>query len=158
MVATYRKLFPPPLPPKLLPSSQFPDGVMITKLFPLLVANPLCVDVNGAPISYESYAFSPRQAREHRWSRRAESRACYSGGRALLRCSVVTRQNVVRGVLRPRFSGRSGYGRLREGSRSNTQHFCLTAKTERQILRRESACFSTIARTKNVDEAVQDIF
>lgn len=34
---------------------------MITRLFPLLVANPLCVDMDGAPISYESYEFSPRQ-------------------------------------------------------------------------------------------------
>lgn len=41
---------------------QFPKGEMITKLFPVLVANPLCVDVDGAPISYESYGFSPRQA------------------------------------------------------------------------------------------------
>lgn len=41
--------------------SKFPDGEMITRLFPLLVANPLCVDMDGAPISYESYEFSPRQ-------------------------------------------------------------------------------------------------
>eukprot|EP00903_Cladosiphon_okamuranus_P011122 g10498.t1 len=45
--------------------SQFPDGEMITKLFPLLVANPLCVDMDGAPISYESYEFSPRQVTAH---------------------------------------------------------------------------------------------
>lgn len=36
---------------------------MITRLFPLLVANPLCVDMDGAPVSYESYEFSPRQVR-----------------------------------------------------------------------------------------------
>lgn len=36
---------------------------MITKLFPVMVANPLCVDLDGAPISYETYGFSPRQAR-----------------------------------------------------------------------------------------------
>lgn len=47
-----------------LTSSQFPDGEMITKLYPLLVVNPLCVDLDGAPISYESYAFSPRQVRQ----------------------------------------------------------------------------------------------
>ncbi|CAN0341004.1 unnamed protein product [Laminaria digitata] len=35
---------------------------MITRLFPLLVVSPLCVDVFGAPISYESYGFSPRKA------------------------------------------------------------------------------------------------
>ena len=73
---------PPPLPPSLPPprppcptphppppcpsvsvrtSSQFPDGEMITRLFPLLVVSPLCVDVFGAPISYESYGFSPRK-------------------------------------------------------------------------------------------------
>lgn len=34
---------------------------MITKLFPVLVASPVSVDVDGAPISYESYGFSPRQ-------------------------------------------------------------------------------------------------
>lgn len=42
---------------------RFPEGEMITRLFPLLVANPLCVDMDGAPISYESYEFSPRQVR-----------------------------------------------------------------------------------------------
>ncbi|CAN0106692.1 unnamed protein product, partial [Ectocarpus fasciculatus] len=45
--------------------SLFPDGEMITKLFPLLVASPLCVDMDGAPISYESYEFSPRQVTAH---------------------------------------------------------------------------------------------
>eukprot|EP00904_Undaria_pinnatifida_P007285 jgi/Undpi1/3687/HiC_scaffold_16.g07057.m1 len=45
--------------------SQFPDGEMITRLFPLLVVSPLCVDVFGAPISYESYGFSPRKVTEH---------------------------------------------------------------------------------------------
>lgn len=46
-------------------ASDFPDGEMITKLFPLLVANPLCVDMDGAPISYESYEFSPRQVSQN---------------------------------------------------------------------------------------------
>ncbi|CAN0168264.1 unnamed protein product, partial [Ectocarpus sp. 12 AP-2014] len=45
--------------------SLFPEGEMITKLFPLLVASPLCVDMDGAPISYESYEFSPRQVTAH---------------------------------------------------------------------------------------------
>lgn len=43
-------------------SSQFPDGEMIMKLYPLLVASPLSIDLDGGPISYESYAFSPRKA------------------------------------------------------------------------------------------------
>lgn len=32
------------------------------KLYPLLVASPLSIDLEGGPISYESYAFSPRKA------------------------------------------------------------------------------------------------
>lgn len=50
---------------KLFDPSQFPEGDLITKLYPVLVANPLCVDFDGAPISYETYGFSPRQVTAH---------------------------------------------------------------------------------------------
>ena len=43
---------------------QFPDGEMVMDLLPLVVASPLSVDFDGGPISYESYAFSPRKASE----------------------------------------------------------------------------------------------
>ncbi|CAM9781453.1 unnamed protein product [Choristocarpus tenellus] len=41
---------------------QFPQGDTITKLFPVIVANPLCVSHEGLPLGYESYGFSPRKA------------------------------------------------------------------------------------------------
>lgn len=61
---------------------------MITKLFPLLVASPLCVDMDGAPISYESYGFSPRQASHFKWS--TISNQLKTVFRACLRCLAAT--------------------------------------------------------------------